>query len=284
MSQARYLEIADALRARIRSGEYPVGSRLPSIASLESEFDVSLQTVRSAQKVLVEDGLIRLEQGVGAWVIATSTSRTVDVDAQLATAQEAIAKVQQARLDRRPSTVDETAYTTVENSWTWTSRRNPAFTQIGPLYLRWEVWGDPITDDYRPEEIGADELLRMWLKHLPDQGTEATFGAGAVGLNWTVTGEGTSGVFEAAPFQMRLRTHQDFLTYFSWPVSTVTGERVNFNRLPVLDKLWRDGRGDKGGFIQSATGWKPAALQPVMWIGSVMAAASLAGPSWKARS
>lgn len=61
---------------------------------------------------------------------------------------------------------------------------------------------------------------------------------------------------------------EDFLTVYAWPESAA-GERVNFNRLPVRDKLWQ-GQADKGGFIQEATGWKPAPLAPVMHVGQVL--------------
>ncbi|MDN5804392.1 MAG: winged helix-turn-helix domain-containing protein [Microlunatus sp.] len=67
----RYRAIADILRARITDGAYPVGTKLPSIAELMREFDVpGLNTIRDAQQILVREGLVRTEQGVGAWVIA----------------------------------------------------------------------------------------------------------------------------------------------------------------------------------------------------------------------
>ncbi|MBC2868546.1 hypothetical protein H1R13_27335 [Streptomyces mexicanus] len=43
-----------------------------------------------------------------------------------------------------------------------------------------------------------------------------------------------------------------------------TGERVNWMRLPVMDRGWNGTTADKGGFIQEATGWKPSPLQPTM--------------------
>ena len=71
MASTRYGAIADTLRARIAAGVYPVGSKLPSITELMREFDVpGLNTVRDAQRVLVREGLLRTEQGVGAWVLA----------------------------------------------------------------------------------------------------------------------------------------------------------------------------------------------------------------------
>ena len=73
----RYRAIADELRARIDKGVYEVGSKLPSIAALMQEFDVKgLNTIRDAQQMLVTEGLLRSEQGVGVWVIAKSAEPT----------------------------------------------------------------------------------------------------------------------------------------------------------------------------------------------------------------
>jgi DNA-binding GntR family transcriptional regulator len=70
----RYRAIADTLRERIDAGAYPVGSKLPSITELQHEFDVpGLNTIRQAQQILVVEGLLETQQGVGAWVRAQST-------------------------------------------------------------------------------------------------------------------------------------------------------------------------------------------------------------------
>ena len=77
METVRYRAIADELRARIDTGVYQVGSKLPSIAALMNEFDVKgLNTIRDAQQMLVNEGLLRPEQGVGVWVIAKTAEPT----------------------------------------------------------------------------------------------------------------------------------------------------------------------------------------------------------------
>lgn len=176
--------------------------------------------------------------------------------------------------------VSATSYTQAENRWTWAGRAH-GHRWTGPLYLTWDLWGDAITDDYQPDETTAHELLRYWLSSLPDRSTESAFGPGAVGVSWYVTGE----PFEAAPFQMRQHRADpdDFLTYYTWPEHPDSHEQVNFNKLPVQDRLWRPGRYDKGGFFQEVTGWKPAPLQPVVWVGPTLAAARLKGPEWRPR-
>lgn len=87
---ARYKEIAAELRRRIAAGVYPVGSKLPAIAQLQDEFDVpGLNTIRSAYQPLIAEGLLRGEQGVGVWVLATPPPDD-------ATMQDAVAELRDA--------------------------------------------------------------------------------------------------------------------------------------------------------------------------------------------
>ncbi|REF00608.1 GntR family transcriptional regulator [Thermomonospora umbrina] len=91
MSKSRYQEIADALRERIQAGEWPVGSKLPGISTLQEEYGVpGLNTIRAAQQLLVEEGMIVTKQGVGATVVSTTSLRQVDVLHLLRTARGAV--------------------------------------------------------------------------------------------------------------------------------------------------------------------------------------------------
>jgi GntR family transcriptional regulator len=60
--------IADDVRARIDSGDYPPGSRLPSIPELADTHKASLVTVRLAMDKLKQEGRIVSKQGVGNFV------------------------------------------------------------------------------------------------------------------------------------------------------------------------------------------------------------------------
>lgn len=66
--RSRQLRIADALRARIQSGDYPPGSKLPSLPELAAEFGVSLVTVRLALTRLKQEGFVVSQQGAGNFV------------------------------------------------------------------------------------------------------------------------------------------------------------------------------------------------------------------------
>jgi DNA-binding GntR family transcriptional regulator len=89
---ARYREVADDLRHRIGSGEFSPGVRLPTITTLQQHYDVKgLNTIRQAQQLLVDDGLIETRQGVGAFVLRTEPlPREIDILAELRTARTAI--------------------------------------------------------------------------------------------------------------------------------------------------------------------------------------------------
>jgi DNA-binding GntR family transcriptional regulator len=93
---ARYREISDVLRSRIADGSYPVGSKLPAIARLQDEFGVpGLNTIRDAYKPLVQEGLLRPEQGVGVWVVGTPKSDDETAPSlleELRTAREALSR------------------------------------------------------------------------------------------------------------------------------------------------------------------------------------------------
>ena len=67
-----YRQVADQLRALIDSGEFPVGSRLPSERELALQLGISRPTVREALIALEVDGRVRIRVGSGIHVVAPS--------------------------------------------------------------------------------------------------------------------------------------------------------------------------------------------------------------------
>lgn len=65
---AAWRQIADALSAAIRGGEWPAGAQLPTEAALSARFGVNRHTVRRALATLAEGGLVRTTQGRGTFV------------------------------------------------------------------------------------------------------------------------------------------------------------------------------------------------------------------------
>jgi DNA-binding GntR family transcriptional regulator len=89
---ARYRDIAEDLKQRIAAGELSPGDQLPAITSLMEHYKVpGLNTIRQAQQLLVDDGLVETRQGVGAFVLRSeSMPRPVDLLAELRAARAAL--------------------------------------------------------------------------------------------------------------------------------------------------------------------------------------------------
>jgi hypothetical protein len=138
----------------------------------------------------------------------------------------------------------------------------------GELVAYWEVCSDPISDDYTPDEISADELLALWVTKVRED-----YPNGLIPIYWSVASHSNL-AFERLPFQFdhnpEIGTPENFLTFYTWPENPRTGEPLNWNTVPVEDKLWNAKRGDKGGFIQQATGWKPSIYQPFVYLPALL--------------
>ncbi|MFI7294083.1 GntR family transcriptional regulator [Streptomyces sp. NPDC050121] len=75
-----YVQLASALRERIRRGEIPVGRRIPSQHELEQETGgaVSRRTIKSAVEALQAEGIVQGVQGKGVFVIAVPADTSED--------------------------------------------------------------------------------------------------------------------------------------------------------------------------------------------------------------
>lgn len=70
--EPRYLQIAEDLRAKLKSGTFPIGATLPTEIELSAEYKVSRYTVREALRILETLGLVARRQGSGTTVIAAA--------------------------------------------------------------------------------------------------------------------------------------------------------------------------------------------------------------------
>lgn len=134
----------------------------------------------------------------------------------------------------------------------------------GKLMAYWELDCDAVSDGYTPQDIGARELLALWAVHARQRHPDEL-----IPISWYVKSNG-AGRFESAPFQYGRDDGEDFLTFYEWPVDALTGQRMEWLRLPVMDKAWNLHEGMKGGFIQEVTGWKPSMLQPTLYLPTVL--------------
>lgn len=71
----RYLQVASALRQRIKTGKWAVGDKIATLEALENEFGVARVTVRQAIELLQSEGILRSHQGKGTFVTRMPESR-----------------------------------------------------------------------------------------------------------------------------------------------------------------------------------------------------------------
>ena len=64
-----YLQLAGILRARIEAGEIAPDRPLPSYTTLMQEYGIARGTAAKAVQVLVDEGLVRIVPGRGAYVV-----------------------------------------------------------------------------------------------------------------------------------------------------------------------------------------------------------------------
>lgn len=63
-----YMQIANDLRQKIQQGVYQAGDKLPSQKQLGIQFGVNRHTVRQAFDLLKDEGLLRVDRGLGAFI------------------------------------------------------------------------------------------------------------------------------------------------------------------------------------------------------------------------
>lgn len=106
-SRSLPMQVADVLRARITSGEWSPGEKLPSEQALADETGTSRPTVRAALKFLASSGMVRVRQGSGTFV----TSRGPGVVAGL----QELRSMSEVISEQRPDL--EVVYKLRESRW-----------------------------------------------------------------------------------------------------------------------------------------------------------------------
>lgn len=150
--------------------------------------------------------------------------------------------------------------------WTFASLRSGK-EKTAPLWLYWELDGDPMSDDYTTDEVDAIELWNMWRRNYPK--FASTDGPKIAKIWWFVMGPGVVEIAPLAdPYGEDPWLHRkNFLTGYTWPYNPTTERPLRWTELHIADKVWRTGTlppgvVTKGGFIQEVTGWKPSPYQP----------------------
>jgi DNA-binding GntR family transcriptional regulator len=98
MSGPKYKTIADDIRRRIAEGEWEIGEKIPSISQLMETYEVpsNLNMIRHAQSVLIDEGLLRAEQGRGVFVAGRPGKDTVSRAEALEAVREAMRLLKRA--------------------------------------------------------------------------------------------------------------------------------------------------------------------------------------------
>ena len=68
--------VAQHLQERIESGAYPIGQQLPSEHEMTREFGVGRSSVREAIRKLENNGLVRVQQGLGTFVLSDKPAQS----------------------------------------------------------------------------------------------------------------------------------------------------------------------------------------------------------------
>jgi GntR family transcriptional regulator len=69
-----WMQVRDALRERILSGELPPGTMVPSIVTIHQEYGIAKTTARKVLNALREEGLIVTTPGWGSFVAEKPTA------------------------------------------------------------------------------------------------------------------------------------------------------------------------------------------------------------------
>jgi len=67
-SQKLYIQLVEILKNKIQSGEWPIGSQIPTEEELCKIYQVSRSTVRTAVLELAKQGLLKRQQGKGTFI------------------------------------------------------------------------------------------------------------------------------------------------------------------------------------------------------------------------
>jgi DNA-binding GntR family transcriptional regulator len=81
--QKLYRQLLDIIKGKIESGEWLVGSQIPTEAELCKTYDVSKATVRSAILELVRQGYLMRQQGKGTFINRSNVSEGITMQTSL---------------------------------------------------------------------------------------------------------------------------------------------------------------------------------------------------------
>ncbi len=158
----QYQRIATELMEMVRSGEYPVGSRLPGELDLRDRYAVSRHTVREALRLLENAGYISRSKGIGTTVLRSDVPSAAETDPALEALHAFLRTLESEKVDGPNDglTPELAAHVSVPTNLQWRRidlRRNNAATgnlvcvsemfvhpRFGPSLLEFDVRAQPL--------------------------------------------------------------------------------------------------------------------------------------------
>lgn len=153
-----YRQIADRLRADIAGGFYAPGERLPSMARLARQMDVSHQTVANAVKVLRGEALIDTRGTSGVWVASerghseSAQQLAASIDGASESSQ---VQILSAEVVTCPAYVGDLLDINAETGAALVSRREAVARRRGKPYRLSVSWAAPWAYGAAPELLEA---------------------------------------------------------------------------------------------------------------------------------
>ncbi|MFF3381182.1 FadR/GntR family transcriptional regulator [Streptomyces sp. NPDC002680] len=210
-------QVIAALRSQITSGEWPVGSRIPTEPELVEQLGVARNTIREAVRALAHNGLLDIRQGSGTYVVATSElagvmhRRFADADprhiAELRSTLESGA-AELAALRRTERDLKQLDALLVRRDEAWASGDAEAFV-TADASLHMAVVAASHNDVMTAMYADLGEVLRDWLRDdVGEELAQQSYVEHAPLVDAIRAGDAAAAAREAAgyPFSCRLRS------------------------------------------------------------------------------
>ncbi len=139
---ARYVQLASLFRRRVESGQWPVGTQIPTVDELAEECHVARATVRQALDLLEEEKLIARYRAKGTFVTGKPQEQfwcevASNWDGQLIAPEGVSIEILSARDSRMPATADLSLGKLAGSYQYWRRRhwRNDRPYYLGEVYI-----------------------------------------------------------------------------------------------------------------------------------------------------
>ena len=93
-----YLQVAEMIHNAILSGDLPEGEAIPSVRQISVEQALNPQTVLNATRLLMDEGILEKQRGIGIFVAAGARKKMLRLERQIFETEDVPALVDRAAL------------------------------------------------------------------------------------------------------------------------------------------------------------------------------------------